>query len=255
MDNNFKRLIEKKRFQTNSEEFISEELIREISFEIYVNQRKLITLSCFSGNLEELAFGFLYSESIILSQYEIKSYDFFKEDNAIYFECDIPFERVNNFILSKEKSNTCPVNFMKTKNAFDNVTLDKRLLREWMTEYLGELDTKGICSCIYRAAIVNNGIIEKKSIDLSIFNAIDKVSGSYYMENKSPRSTFLIINACISSEIVKKSIRLGIPLIISYYDPTTEAIRLAWDNKLFLLSYNKNHDFDLYTGFNQINII
>jgi len=255
MVKNYKRLLEKKRFLSQSEEFLSQEQIREISFEIYINQRKLVTLSCIPGHLEELAFGYLYSESIILSDYEIKSYEFIKDDDAIYFECDIPFERINNFKMAKEKSNTCPVNFRKVKNMFDRVVLNRAYLREWMSDFLSDLDQKGICSCIYRAAVVNDNKINRKSIDFSVFNAIDKVAGSYFMEKSSPRSSFLIINGCISSEIVKKAVRLGIPLIISYYDPTTEAVRLAWDNKIFIISYSRNHDFDLYTGFNDIEII
>jgi len=88
MDNLLK-LIEIKKYKNQEMTLETDVVIREISFTIFVNKK-------------ELAFGFLYSEGLILSDNEIETFEFNFEEKYINFQLHIPQERINKFFQTGE---------------------------------------------------------------------------------------------------------------------------------------------------------
>jgi FdhD protein len=107
---------------------------------------------------------------------------------------------------------------------------------------------------VHLAALVKNGKIRYFAEDIGRHNAVDKAAGKAILADDEPRDFLLYCSGRISSEIVRKAVRLGIKLIISRSAPTSEAIRLGWDYKVYLIGFARSEKMNIYTGFTEIQL-
>ena len=201
----------------------------------------------------------MFSEGIIRSHHEIISVDFKKDEHSIYFNCDIPNQRINSFMLSREKNSGCAAAFSNSisggKSDFPQYKIEKDLIFSAMIDFQKKSDLFQQTGGVHSAAILQDNQIKCVRNDIGRHNAVDKVAGSFLQQKKTLNDCVLLSTGRVSSEIVKKAIRLGFPLIVSHSAATSEAIRLAWEHKLYLIAFARGKRFNLYTGFNQIKII
>lgn len=258
MEENSKRLIEIRRYMEDSDTYMSDLVVREVSFDIYINQRRFIGLSCIPEDLEDLAVGFLYSEGIILDQREILSYQYDKDTVSIHFECDIANDRIQHFFQTRERTSGCASAMSASINglrkAFPKLTIQRELIIESMSAFQKHSQLFKETGGVHSAGMILEDQIDHIVNDIGRHNAIDKIFGYYIRKGIELKEGIVISTGRISSEIVKKAIRVGVPLIISHSAPTSEAIRLAWDYKLYIIGFSRGNRFNLYTGFNEINI-
>ncbi|HOE90658.1 MAG TPA: formate dehydrogenase accessory sulfurtransferase FdhD [Candidatus Cloacimonadota bacterium] len=259
MEDNLKRVIEIRRYTDNSDEYLTDVVVREISFDIYINKKRFIGLSTLPEYLEELAWGFLFSEGIIKSFNEVTEVELDKDNHQILFTCDIPYERISNFMQTKEKTSGCAASLSSSisgkVNDFSPLTIKRSTILNAMMEFQKDSALFQQTGGVHSAAILQDETILCTINDIGRHNAVDKVSGYFLKQNKKLNDCILLSTGRVSSEIVKKAIRLGFPLIISHSAVTSEAVRLAWEYKLYLIAFVRGKRFNLYTGFNQIKII
>ncbi len=258
MEENSKRLLEIKRFSLDGEEYLTDLIVREVSLEIYINGRRFIGLSCIPEYFEDLAIGFLYSEGIIINPRELLSYKFDHETISIFFECDIPNDRIQQFMQSRERTSGCASSLSSSlsghRKNFPKLSIKRELIIESMIEFQKNSQLFKETGGVHSAGMIREEKIDRVVNDIGRHNAIDKVAGYYFRQSKDLSDSIIISTGRISSEIVKKTIRLGIPILVSHSAPTSEAVRLAWDYKLYLIGFSRGTRFNLYTGFNEINI-
>jgi len=231
-------------------------VIREISFTIFVNKQRLVTIAAMPQNLKELAFGFLYSEGLILSNNEIETFEFNFEEKYINFQLHIPQERINKFFQTGEKTSGCGSALSSALNGKSNNFPKLHFKPESILILMNEFQKKSVLffqtGGVHSAAIVQNEKIRFFSEDIGRHNAVDKVIGMSVMNNIKLENCFLFSSGRISSEIVKKAIRTKIPLIVSQSAPTSKAIQLGWDYKIFIIGFTRTNKFNIYTGFNKL---
>jgi len=104
---------------------------------------------------------------------------------------------------------------------------------------------------VHSAGIIQGNKLIFSADDIGRHNAVDKVVGMAVRNNVNLQDSYLICSGRISSEIVKKCIRLEIPLIVSQSAATSEAIRLGWKYKTFIIGFTRGKRFNLYTGFEE----
>jgi len=249
---NLKALVEIKNFNNGKIELKTDVVVREKSFTIYINKKRFIALTCIPENLHELAIGFLFSEGIIKDKKEIVSYDFSFEKMYINFDLSIPEQRIKSFFETGEKTSGCGSTLSSAlsgnKSEFPDIKIDPenilQLMKEMNTNSKLFQETGGVHS----ACLVQNKKIIFYADDIGRHNAVDKVFGMVINQDVNLKKCFLLTSGRISSEIVKKCIRLGIPVIISRSAPTSEAIRLGWDYKTYIIGFARGNRFNIYTG-------
>jgi FdhD protein len=104
---------------------------------------------------------------------------------------------------------------------------------------------------VHGACLVRDNLIRYRADDIGRHNAVDKVAGMALLAEQALPEYILLSSGRISSEIVKKSVRLGIPMIVSHSAATSEAIRLGWQYKVYLLGFARGSRFNIYSGFEQ----
>ena len=94
------------------------------------------------------------------------------------------------------------------------------------------------------------------SEDIGRHNCFDKVSGILLKEGKLDiaEKSIVFTSGRVSSEILTKVIRLGIPVIVSKSTPTTSAVKLANQYNVTLIGYARQNSGFIYSGADRITL-
>ncbi|MCD4817108.1 MAG: formate dehydrogenase accessory sulfurtransferase FdhD [Candidatus Cloacimonetes bacterium] len=249
-------LTEIKRFVNTKSEMLTDIVARERSFSIFVNGKRLLSISVLPENLRELAWGFLFSEGIIQDKEEILSENYTLGDSFINFKLNIPQERLFNFFNTGEKTSGCG-SFLSSalsveREKFPKIIVNSAELLKHMVEFQKDSQLFRETGGVHSAALVLDNRIISRADDIGRHNAVDKIIGDSILKAIDLSKTILLSSGRISSEIVKKCVRSGIPIIASQSAPTSEAIRLGWDYKIFIIGFMRGKRFNLYTGFDDL---
>ena len=97
------------------------------------------------------------------------------------------------------------------------------------------------------AAAIYDGQLELLSVaeDVGRHNALDKAIGKIFLDRKLEQAELVILSSRISYELVQKSARARIPIILAYSRPTALAVELA-DRLNMTLASMDDDDAGLY---------
>jgi FdhD protein len=107
------------------------------------------------------------------------------------------------------------------------------------------LDTGGVHSC----ALSDGNQMLLFEDDIGRHNALDKVLGAAMMHGMSLKDKVILTSGRISTEILAKVARRGIPAIISRSAPTGAAIEQARALNMSLIGFARGRNFNVYTNF------
>jgi len=248
------------RIKEDTQERLTDKIVNEISFEIFINGKKFISLSSLPSNLIQLAIGFLFTEGLILKKSEIKKVTFKESTYQINFEAEVSEDRIKAFYKTGEKTSGCGSTLSAKMNDelpfhFTKVVIDCHSLTELLKKFQKKSDLFLQTGGVHSAAIVKDYRFVYFAEDIGRHNAVDKVIGMAVEDSYDFAGGFLLSSGRISSEIVKKAIRMKIPMIISQSATTSEAVNLAWKYKIILIGFARAKRFNIYTGFDSIEII
>jgi FdhD protein len=77
---------------------------------------------------------------------------------------------------------------------------------------------------------------------------VDKVAGAGLLAGVPLRDRILLSTGRISSEMLLKAARMGVPLVVSRTSPTEMAVALAEQLGITVVGYLRHDTFNLYAG-------
>ncbi len=83
--------------------------------------------------------------------------------------------------------------------------------------------------------------------DVGRHNTIDKLAGHALMAGLDTRNHILLTSGRISSEMLGKARRMGVPLVVSRTAPTSIALRLAKAWNICVVGYVRQNRMQVYT--------
>ncbi len=249
MDVNIVRLTSEKRQK------LKDIIVREVPLTILVNDKELVTLQCSPDKLKYLAVGFLLSEGFIKKETKIKSISLNKKGLYIGIDLEKDFPSDKNFSFKRVIGSGCSgaVTFYREIDAQDCVPVKSQvmyshkdivnLMKELQERSLTFKNTGGVHSC----ALCNQESIEVFAEDIGRHNAVDKVFGECFIGGISTQGKAILTSGRVSSEILIKIVKQGVPIIASHSAPTDLAVGLAEKLNLTLIGFVRGRRMNIYT--------
>src|SRR4030065_2450299 len=240
-----KRKIIKK--QGTSSEELEDYVAIEKKLRVSVNGKKVITLYCTPLMIKELIIGLFLTEGILTNKISPDKID------IIYGE-DIRADITAEYIFKKGMvTSRClgGVTFNK-KRKFEKVKDDFSITVEALKNIFEEFQHKSelfrLTGCFHSAALSDRNSILVYAEDIGRHNAVDKVIGYSILGDIPFTGKLMVVSCRISSEIISKCSRWGIPIIASRAAPTDLAIEIAEKSGITLAGFVRGDSLNVYTN-------
>jgi len=220
------------------------------------------------GNDEELAAGFLFTESIIHSSSDIASIDVCGppapdsgNHNVIRVELqpdvEVDLGRLKRHFYTTSSCGVCGKTSLDALKVVGNkpltpgvpafsesmlVTMPDNLLAAQETfEETGGLHAAG--------AFDTGGKLVATMEDIGRHNAVDKVVGRLLRDDKLPASELgMMVSGRASFELMQKTLVAGMPLLAAVSAPSSLAVQLAREFNMTLVGFLRGDTFNIYAG-------
>nr|NIP36735.1 sulfurtransferase FdhD [Thermoplasmata archaeon]NIS13888.1 sulfurtransferase FdhD [Thermoplasmata archaeon]NIS21729.1 sulfurtransferase FdhD [Thermoplasmata archaeon]NIT79324.1 sulfurtransferase FdhD [Thermoplasmata archaeon]NIU50762.1 sulfurtransferase FdhD [Thermoplasmata archaeon] len=100
----------------------------------------------------------------------------------------------------------------------------------------------------YAFLVDREGAVLMEAFDVGRHTAVDKVVGKALTAGLDLAALALYTTGRISSDVARKCVQAGIPLVISRGAPLTGAISIAGKNNLGMVGFLRGGRFNVYSG-------
>jgi FdhD protein len=234
---------------------VTKEVIAEISLKVMVNGAELVSVLCLNQYQEELALGFLYNEGVINSYADIDSVYFNDKMLAVIINLKegVIIDRQESLRSLTTGCGKCytyinPLKKSQYKTVENNATYSMNAILDSMDNFITQsniyMDIGGVHSVLLHT--VDYEILVE---DIGRHNCFDKIAGLMLKENKLDLfdEAIVFVSGRISSEIMTKIIRMGVPVLVSKSTPTSAAVKLAQQHNVTLLGYVRKNGGYIYS--------
>ncbi len=236
------------------------DVIGEISLKIYINGTEYASLLCLNQLTEELALGFLYSEGVIDTIDDVASVSYNERLFAVMINL-VAGKSVEKCESLRSVTSGCGkcftyINPLK-HDKFIVLSDDKKFSLENIIQSMKDFERR---SEIYKTVGGVHSVLFQHddffifNEDIGRHNCFDKIAGVLLRNNKMNLlgSAMLFVSGRVSSEIITKVIRLGVPVLVSRATPTSAAVNLAREYNVTLLGYVRKDSGFIYSGQNRL---
>lgn len=224
---------------------INKRVISEISLKIIVNGEELVSLLCLNQFQQELAIGFLYNEGVIESYEDIENISYNERMFAVIIQLKqgVIIDRQESLRSVTSGCGKCYtyINPLK-KSKFNSIKYGEMFNIRWI---LDKMNSFGKQSEVFKSLGGVHSVLfytENYQIfneDIGRHNCFDKITGLLIKNSKLSlaEKSVVFVSGRISSEIMAKIVRLGVPVLVSRTTPTTAAVKLAREYNITVMGY------------------
>jgi FdhD protein len=218
---------------------------------IFVNGQELATFMCTPRELDELALGFLRSEGFIESLADVELLSLAENGTCVD-------------IWLKDSSFSPPSRRIVTSGCGGGVTFDD--LNEWHAPVDSQLtvtpgQVASLMKRLHAAADLYNEVrgVHTSALsdgqelllvaqDVGRHNTIDRLWGKALQQQLPTQGKMLLASGRISSEMLNKAAKMGVPIIISRTSPTSLSVKLGATWNITVIGYARGSNFRVYSA-------
>lgn len=235
-------------------------IIKEYVLTLYVNQQEFATFVCTPVHLQDFLYGFLASEGFIRSASQVEKINIDEEKGSAYIDLSTHPEREQNSFGKRWIGSCCGKsrlfyfeNDMKTaKTIMKQQSFKAETCLHWM-DRLQELSTEfKQTGGVHNAALCSEQGIELVRTDIGRHNALDKIFGAWLQAPFKLSDKALLFSGRVSSEVILKTAKIGVGLLISKSAPSELAIELAEELNITLIGFARHQRMNIYSHPNRV---
>ena len=231
-------------------EEVKAEVVREQPLTIYVNGARFLTILCSPFQLEALVLGYLWMELVIDGLDDVASLAVSEVDGR----ADVWLRRHVELPTERILTSGCGggITFRVDPRWFRPVTSSLRVtparLSARFKDLFGAADHYRASRGIHGAALSDGDRLLVMAEDVGRHNAVDKVKGEALRRGIPTADRILLSTGRVSSEMLLKAVRMGVPVVASRTSPTEMAVSLAEQLGVTLVGYVRAEAMNLYAG-------
>ncbi|MBA4493798.1 formate dehydrogenase accessory sulfurtransferase FdhD [Paenactinomyces guangxiensis] len=233
-----------------------DEIVSEYPLTIVVNGEEFATLVCTPTDLEDMAIGFLAAEGVLRLPDEIKSVTIDEKRGFAYVELKNQ-QPVGKEFYSKRFIGSCCGKSRQSFYFYNDVTTAKTVVSKTHISveqcfHLMRLLQQSSSYFQATGGVHNAALCDKNSIlisrtDIGRHNTLDKIYG-HWMRNRIPLHDKLIVfSGRISSEVLLKTAKIGVGIILSKSAPTDLALKMADELGITVVGFIRGNTCNVYT--------
>ena len=229
---------------------VKAEVVREQPLTIHVDGTRFLTLLCSPFQLEALVIGYLWIEKIIASLDDIAALSVSEVDGRADVTLTRPVELPSERILTSGCGGG--ITFRIDPRLFSRIDSPLRVHPAAIGDRLKDLYRAAThyqaSRGIHGAALADGERLLVVAEDVGRHNAVDKVKGEALLRGIPTEDRILLSTGRVSSEMLLKACRMGVPLVASRTSPTEMAVALAEQLGITVVGYLRHDSLNLYTG-------
>ena len=230
-------------------------VVREIALTIFLNKEEIVTVMTLGDMPELLALGYLVNQNMIKKEDQIASIDYDDELKVVVVRTN-KITKFETKLKKKIRTSGCAVGtiYGDLMEDFSSVNLNTKALLK--TSWLYELSKKiNTCPSLYLKAGALHGCVlckEDKPLvyveDVGRHNAVDKIAGWMMINKTLPDDKIFYTTGRLTSEMVIKTVLMGIPILVSRSGFTESGVSLAKEANLTLVGRAKGKRMIIANG-------
>lgn len=245
-----------KQLAHDKEEYMDDSVAVEYPLTLYLNGEEWITMLCSPDSLEYLICGFLKSEGLIKSREDLTALTIDREKGHAWITLDDMNPLALQLHGKRTQTSGCAkgITFYQ---ALDTITLRPSTsalqvrfadLSALMASFNGASPIFKATGGVHSCAICSNEELILLQEDIGRHNALDKLIGEALMTGLSLTDKILLTSGRVSSEILLKSARAGLAMVVSRSAPTDLAVREAEKLEITLVGFLRGRRGNVYAG-------
>ena len=230
-------------------------VVTEKPLTIYLNRQEIVTAMTLGDRPQQMAVGFLYNQSMLQHGDQITAIDYDEELSVVI----VRTAHETNYeakLQKKIRTSGCAQGtvFGDIMDRFDKIklNLDMRISTRQLMHLSKAINT---APSLYLTAGAIHGCVlctaDRPLIyveDIGRHNAVDKIAGYMFMDNIAPEDKLFYTTGRLTSEMVIKTVLMGISVLVSRSGFTEAGVRLARQAGLTLIGRAKGSRFVALSG-------
>ncbi len=226
----------------------------EEPLEIRVNGRPLSITMRTPGHDAELAVGFLFTEGILQTRSDVLEISCDENRVTLTLADGIDPGAARNFYTTSSCGVCGKASIDSLHQAGCSMLPHASVTREVIHSLPDKLRAAQSAfdhtGGLHGAALFDlSGNLEIVREDVGRHNAVDKLIGTIFLEDRLPLSDkILMLSGRASFELVQKAVMAGIPIVAAVGAPSSLAVQTAQRFNMTLLGFVRNARFNIYSG-------
>jgi FdhD protein len=229
---------------------VTGEVVREQPLSVFVNGEKFLTLLCSPMMLEALVLGYLWMEKVIADVGEVTALTVSPVDGRADVTLSHPVTLPTERILTSGCGGG--ITFRIDHRLFPRLQSGVRVRAADLGARMKDLFAAAVhyqrSRGIHGAALADADRLLLVAEDVGRHNAVDKLKGEALLRGIATEDRLLLSTGRISSEMLLKAARMGVPLVASRTSPTEMAVALAEQLGVTVCGYVRSDTLNVYAG-------
>ncbi len=251
------RTVQKKivRIRQGEYEEIDDQVTIEAPVTIYLNGSELVTLLCTPEKLEYLALGFLRSEGLLSGIGDLESIRIREDEGLVEVDLKEGAGLAEKLYGKRTVTSGCgkgtvffsALDSLRSSPLTGTLKISPEKMARLMEALQDKAELYKATGGVHSAALADGEQLLYFCEDIGRHNALDKIVGQCLREGISTEDKIIVCSGRLSSEILLKSAKLKIQLLISRAAPTSLCVELAETLNITLAGFVRGKRCNVYT--------